>query len=116
MSDNCPYCPYCKDTGCKHCQPKKVPDTDEKECKACAGRGCYMCTTVQPVPNAEDINPVCKEIEVEKLERLLDLLHMIRTPRVNFVEDMSQMRSQANTVLSIHLQNAIVILTEMVEE
>lgn len=107
-------CEYCKDTGCKHCQPK--PDTDKKQCKVCAGEGCCLCQgTGSATPNANNINPVCKEIEIEDLEKLLDLLHMMRTPKVNF-QDLEAMRGQANKLSSTHLQNAIVILTEMVAE
>ena len=108
MSDK--KCIMCAGRGCHVCDVAPAPNASN-DCHICNGTGCYMCQKQK----SSDV-PVCKEIDVEKLEKLLDLLNMARVPRVNFVENMEQMRREANKLSSTHLQNAIVMLTEMVAE
>jgi len=89
----------------------------EIECHICNGTGCYMCQgTSSATPNASNLTPVCREIEVDKLIELLQILDRAKHPTVTFCEDIEQMRKEAAKKSEVNLHNAIVMLNDVIAE
>jgi len=94
----------------------------DRLCVMCAGKGCRFCSDVQPEMNEQQgitdesdvISPVCMNVELDKLTEVLRILKRAKNPTVTFYEDIERMRKQAANISEVSLQNAIVLLTEMV--
>jgi len=78
-------------------------------CHICNGVGCQACTAVV-------IAPVCKEVEIDKLIKLLQILDKAKFPTVTFCENIERMRKEAAKISEVNLHDAIVMLNDMVAE